>query len=361
MGRAKDERKNADIAAQREKARQMGNEILAQLVPGSREYQEFQALITEITSTAPGEPITFSNGQRGYFDTERLQNEGRRYTSEFNARIARGEPATALEARTDQSISGLRDAAAPNEWEQDLYDSLSGGQIDTPFGEALRYQVGRAGSTEIDDSVFKNALKLVEDRVNTEYAGRGLLGGGLRLEGLGRAGVEAAIAEAMRQDKLRQEAFLNTNSIYNQGQNLRNRQIGVESDLVNVQLGRESNLTGILDSNTNRRMDDMNDLLERSTDRSQDVSDFYTEKEINDRNAAIKAGLQVGGAVGSMIPGVGPAFAAVSSAASSAYPSAGQINTAQQTQGTSQPLSRQSSGGLDMQQLLDLLKKMGRA
>ena len=256
MSKAKDARLQEDIRNKREEFRSNANALLSQLIPGSPEYLEMSARIQQL--------VAISEDHARLRDAF-LSGDGPEFVRQQQARIAGGGAATPLEARTQAAFEGLRKEAQPSPFESDVLNALTGQATTTPSGDIFRQAVTRAASPTIDDSVFTNALKLVEDRVNQEYAGRGLLGGGLRLEGLGRAGVEASIAEAKRQDDLRQQAFTNFGSIFDEGEMLRNRAIGVEDALVQMQLGRESNLTGLLSQNTNFRLNDIRDLLERQS------------------------------------------------------------------------------------------------
>jgi hypothetical protein len=257
-GGEKDARHQEDIAKQNEESQNILDQFLAQLVPGSDEYNRLQT-----------EGIALVRGTAGAGDQQdQIRQLGSHYVSQQQARIAGGGPATALEARTNLASQGLREAAGNQPWEEDLLNALRGQPTTTAAGDIFRRAIGRAQSPTVDDDVFKNALKLVEDQVNTSAAGRGILGGGLRLEQLGRSGVEAAIAEAQRQDTLRQEAYENAQGLFSGGEALRNRQIGLEEALTNLQLGRETNLTGLLSQNTNLRLDDMISLLERRTTQS---------------------------------------------------------------------------------------------
>lgn len=355
----KESRLQEDIAQKREQFRNQANQVLAQLVPGSQEYLQAQTEITRLESI----------GEDHLREREQfLQQIFPQLVSQQQSRIASGGPATPFEARTQAAFGGLREAAQPVPFEQDLLNALTGTETTTPSGAIFTRAMSRAAAPTIDDDVFRNALKLVEDRVNEEYAGRGLIGSGLRLEGLGRAGVEASIAESERQDALRQEAYQNALGLFDSGEVLRNRQIGLEGDLVNLQLGRESNLTGLLSENTNLRLNDLVRQLERrSTQATDDRLD--AEADAAARRAALGQAVGTGLAVaaapftGGASLALAPAAGQLGSAATGGAPrTAGQIQAVQQSQapaGTTQPLSRQSSGGLDLAQLLKLLQQSG--
>lgn len=372
MARAKDAERAADSARQRESAQTRLNAILSQLFPGSEEYQKAFELGSEFVrrTDEPGD------------QEAELVAAIQPLIQQQQSRVASGGPATPLEARTNLAFEGLRSAAKPVDFEQDVLNILSGTPTTTaigarlqqgtkptgieqellnalqgldstsPIGGIFEQAISRANAPSIDDSVFRNALKLVEDQVNTEAAGRGTLGSGLRLEQLGRAGVDASIAEGQRQDRLRQEAYANalglfdtgrnvesgirdfSSNIFNVGEGLREREIGVENELVNMQLGRESNLTGIINANSNNRLNDLSGLLQRRTERSQEVSDFERILEENDQRSLRRT---LGGAAGSILGlPFGPAGSAAGATFGSNLAGGGQVpNTTRVVQPTS--------------------------
>ena len=358
-----------DIARQTQEIINILESYGSQLTPGSEEWLTLQTAGQELIDRASegAFPVSALGGES--LDQQPAATKlGQMLVSKQGQRIASGGSASPLEARTDKAFGGLREAAAPSSYEQDILDALGGGQIDTPLGQAYASQIGRAGSTTIDDSVFKNALKLVEDRVNQEAAGRGILGGGLRLEQLGRAGVDASIAEAQRQDALRQEAFTNTQSIAGEGESLRNRAIGLESDLVSMQLGRESNLTGILNQNAQ-----ISQANRQGTAQSREAQAIAGRLDAQDAEAAQRAalgqalgtGLAVaaapftGGASLALAPAAGQIGGSLAGGGSSSGSSSQLLAATRQPQAQAAPaqsLSIQGQGGLDIQQLLKLLQ-----
>lgn len=408
-----------DVARQTEEAQARLNTALAQFTPGSAEYNELLARGTELVrqTGAPGDQAAEIMAMVGPL------------LEKYNARIASGGAATPLEERTNKAFTGFREASKPVDWEQDIYrllegedpttalgsqiktgmapsaidqellDALTGGEVSTPIGRTFAGQLERSSSPTIDDSVFTNALKLVEDRVNTEAAGRGTLGSGLRLETMGRAGTEAAIAEALRQDKLRQEAYANSVGLYdtgrqvnsgvrdyaanlfNVGQGLRSRDIGVEGALVDMQLGRETNLTGILNDNQNLRLNDMNRLLERNTSQATDDR-LDAEADEAARKAAIGQAIGTGlavaaapftggaslmlapaaGSLGSNLAGGGGGGTRTSAVpqTSADYLSAQRSGATTGGQRSAPPLSRMPGGaGLDIDSLIRALQQSG--
>lgn len=359
----KEARRQEDVARQREEFRNQSNQLLAQLAPGSAEFQQAQ----ELARLGEGD-----SAQRDAFFAQVPQ-----LVQQQQARIAAGGPAGPLEARTNLAFKGFRDigkrvpfeedifrilqgtapetafgkqiatGTRPTTIEQELLNALEGLPTTTPIGGVFRKPLSLAAAptalpgAPVDDAVFRNALKLVEDRVNAEAAGRGILGGGLRLEQLGRAGTEASIAEALRQDQLRaeqnrlqQEAYQNAiglfdtgrgipiayrdyfSQLFNVGEGLRQREIGLEGALVDLQLGRETNLTNLLNQNINTRLTDLNQLLQRRTEQS------TTDRlDAMDAEAARKAG--IGQAIGT---GLAVAAAPFTGGASLLLaPSAGQL------------------------------------
>lgn len=343
-GNEKEARRQEDIARQREQAQAELNSQLALLNPTSPEYTQ---LLSE------GNALVARVAEEGDQQAQ-IRELGTRLVQQQNARIAAGGPAGALEERTDLAFRAFREAAqrvpfeedvlrvlegqepqtafgkqiltglSPSDIEQELLNVLEGQAPTTPLGQIFSQEITRAARPRpevgqpITDTVFEDALKLVEDRVNQEAAARGLLGGGLRLEQLGRAGTEAAIAEALRQDALRaeenrlaQEAFANTiglfdtgraipanvrdfaASLFNVGEGLRERDIGVEAALRDIQLGRETNLTDILNRNIQTRLSDVSSLLQRQTSRAEDFTDFFTELEESDQRAVLQAAADV--------------------------------------------------------------------
>ena len=344
-GDTKEATRQEDIARQREETQNIGNQFLSQLAPNSQEFNELQAQLAFHTQNVASP----ENEQ------EIIRQLGQRLVSQQQARVAAGGAAGPLEERTNLAFQGLRDinqrvpfeedifrilsgeapttafgkqiaaGSVPTTIEQELLNALQGLPTTTPIGGVFRKPLALAAEptlrpgAPVDDAVFKNALKLVEDRVNAEAAGRGLLGGGLRLEQLGRAGTEASIAEAQRQDQLRdeqnrlqQEAFANSiglfdtgrsipiayrdylSQLFNVGEGLRQRDIGLEGALVDLQLGRETNLTGLLNQNQQTRLTDINQLFQRQTTRAEDISNFERVLSENDKRALQQAAADIG-------------------------------------------------------------------
>jgi len=363
-GEEKESRRQEDVARQREQFQNASNQLLAQLIPGSAEYQEAQ----ELSRLGVGD-----SNQRDAFLARAPQ-----LVQQQQARIAAGEPATAQQAATMARERQLRAETQRVPFEEDIFSVLTGTTPTTEFGRRISTTLdptllereltaaleGRptttptadvfakpfalakeptrefipAGQGVVNDEVFRNALKLVEDRVNQEAAGRGILGGGLRLEQLGRAGTEAAVSEALRQDTLRgeenqliqernrlqQEAFQNVTglfgtaqagsatlanrlaNLFNVGEGLRGRDIGLEQYLTELQLGRETDLTRLTAGETSLRTTEQGDLLERQTGQST-ADRLQQEADAMARRAAIGQALgSTGGQlIGSLFGPVG--------------------------------------------------------
>ena len=379
-----------DFARSREEREAIRQKYLSQLPVGSKEYAELQSALI-------GAGSGLNHGE--------IEALGSQLVQQFNSRVASGEAGTAFESRTDLQSQRLRDATQRQPFEEDIFRLLQGTSPETafgrdygtlneallsaltgrsptsPIGQVFARQVGQAASPTIDDTVFKNALQLVEDQVKTRAARRGILGSGLELEDLGRTGVEASIAEALRQDQLRQQAYTNAagifdtgrgalSELFNVGEGLRTRDIALEEALTNLQLGRETNLTQMLNQNQNLRLDSLNNLLSRFT--GQATADRLDAADTEAaRRAAVGQGIgtvlgnlnpllgQAGGQIGSTLAGGGTQTAPVPQ-------TSGQLLASQQSQragssiNPSASLSRTNTGSsLDLSDLLKLLAAGG--
>lgn len=268
-GQEKSARLQEDRARQTEQAQAIVNQVLAQLVPGSQEYNDWAAFgAKKVADVRNGVPWTESE----------LSQQGQQIVSQQQSRIAAGGPATALEARTNLSFQGLRDKAAFAPEEQALLNALRGvpgsgepgqaGGVQDIFGQLVnRAQDPNAAYT----STLAPQLQLAGDQVKARAAQRGILGSGLELEDLGRTGVELAIREAAAREDFRQQQLQNFQGIFNAGQGLRSREIGIEGELLNLQQGRESRLTDLLNASSFSRASDLADLFQRQTGRAEDL------------------------------------------------------------------------------------------
>ena len=265
-------RQSEDIARQAEEFAAIIQQGLSQLIPGSPEYNELltfgQKYGQLISSGAiPVEELGgISLDQQPaatQFSADLMRRQGER--------ISRGEAATPLEARTDLSFAGLRSAAGFTPEEQGVLDALRGGAAIGGPGSAGIFADVIARAQNPDQyftSTLQPSLALAQDAVKARAAQRGVLGSGLELEQLGRAGVDLAIKEAAQREASRQQAYTNFRDVYGLGQGLRSRQIGTEADLVNLQQGRESQLTNLLGGSSATALDDLNRLLGVRTGRT---------------------------------------------------------------------------------------------
>jgi len=244
---------------------------------------------------------------------DQIRQLGSQLVSAQQARAAAGEPITALEARTDKSFQGLRDVAAFTPEEQALLNALRGiGLTDEPgsaggVADIFSQLVSRARDPNAAfTSTLQPQLALLQDQVKARAAQRGILGSGLELEDLGRSGVELAIREASARESFRQQQLENFQNLFNAGQNLRGREIGLEEALLNLQAGRESNLTGLLGTQTQNATQRILDLLSTQTGRAENLRDLASglrEAERQSREQFAGNLLMPGGTIG--IPGVG--------------------------------------------------------
>lgn len=360
-GDEKEARRQEDLAKQQESVTNIGNQFLAQLIPGSQEYNEFQSEALRLAQTS-GSPL----------DEQTLVRElGQRMVAQQQARVAGGGPATAQQAATMAREKQLRDVAAFRPEEQSVFSALRGLNLEgeqAPTGTIFADLVSRAQDpNKFYQSTLKPKLALLQDQVKARAAQRGILGSGLELENLGRTGSELAIRETDAQEAFRQQQLANFQGLYNVGQGLRNREIGLEGDLVNIQLGRESRLTDLLNQNTNFRLDDMVRLLERQTGQATagrlDAEDAAAAKKAALGQAAgTVGGFVLGGAPGALfgsaaLGGGGGGGSDVSSLlGSSRQPDVTGLQTDASgvTSLTRQP--SQPSGGIDIDALLKLLQ-----
>lgn len=394
-GREKEAKRQEDIARQREERQNTQNQFLSQLVPGSEEFNQLQTL--DANALTP----------------DQIRETGNQLVAQQQARIGAGGPATALEARTNLSVEGLRRAAAPQDFEQDFLNVLSGRPTTTPTGEiarrgiefspeqqalfaALRGQPatgdlgrifqdvlarGAPGGTGLDaeleralrgqptttplgaqagrmvdiagqepDTAFTQELALLQDQINRQANARGLATSGIPIEQLGRAGVELAVRKAGERENIRrtreadvldlmtrsqqgrreslgdverlvsqgeagtqqQQAMLA--ALFGTGEQLRGREIGVEEAVTNLQAGRESNLTALLQAQTGTATQNLLELLSTQTGRAENLRDLASALREAERQRTEQLVGQLGttaAAAGlAFIPGVGPFLAA---------------------------------------------------
>lgn len=325
--REKSSKLGEDINRQREEAENEGNRILAQLVPGSREFTEMQNLIAQITSAAP-------SAQGRKFDLEQVINRGNELVIQQQDRIAAGGGATPLEERTDIAFQGLRDISARTPEEEDIFSILRGidpttdiGRIfqealgfsqeeesvfgalrgtdgDSPIDQILQSIIGRA---QDPDQFFQSnldpSLQRARDFNAQTFADRGLLASGLQQEDLGRVGVDLAFNDARDREAFRQQQVSNADvllqrgigqtadrqsragSLFDVGQGLRGREIGLEEALTNLQLGREGGLTDLLRSQTGAATENQLELLGSRTTRSENLRDVDSALREAERQA----------------------------------------------------------------------------
>lgn len=353
-GGEKEARRQEDIARQKEEVQQIVNSFLAQLVPGSDEYNQLASEGNRLvlTSSSP-------------LDEQSLARElGQRLVGQQQARIAGGGPATALEARTQKAFEGIRGAAAFSPEEQAVFQALRGlglsGEQEAS-GKIFQDLVARAQDpNQFYKSFLDEKLAMAESAVKARAAQRGILGSGLELEDLGLAGGELAIQANAEQERFRQNQLNNFMNLFNVGQQLRGREIGVEEAFTNMMLGRESNLTGLLAAQTGRNTADTINLLMRQTGRAEGLRDLAEAQGSQNRgilgSAIGKIVAPLLGKAASFIPGIGPILGPAISGAG------GILASQQAQQGQQQPmlsssLSRQAQGGLELNELVRLLSR----
>ena len=282
-GDEKEARRVEDVSRQREEFRTQSNQLLSQLIPGSEEYAQAQAEIVRLTNAEGPERNIF------------LQQTLPGLITQQQSRIASGGPATAQQAATMAREKQLRDVAAFKPEEQSIFSALRGLGLEgqqVASGSIFADLVSRAQDpNKYYQSTLEPKLALLQDAVKARAAQRGILGSGLELENLGRTGAELSIRETDAQEAFRQQQLNNFLGLFTAGQGLRNREIGLEGDLVNLQLGRESRLTDLLSQNTNFRLDDIRDLLGRQTNQS-------TLDRLDAEDTAAARRGQIGGAIG---------------------------------------------------------------
>ena len=295
--REKDARRQEDLARQKEDVQNIGNQFLSQLVPGSQEYNELQSEILRLAqiSASPADEQSL------------VREAGQRAVSTQQARIASGGAATPLEARTNLAVEGIRGAAAFRPEEQGVFQALRDETPTTDIAKLFQDLIGTAResdpvtdellqnllgkSREAPESLFEPELNLLQDRVNREANARGLASSGIPLEQLGRAGVELAIQEAQRREDIRRNRVMDVERVvqtgeetrrsrlsdverlFQTGQDLRGREIGVEEAVTNLQAGRESNLTGLLERQGSAATENLLELLGARTTRSEQLRD----------------------------------------------------------------------------------------
>ena len=389
-----------DIARQRDRDQLLLNQFLAQLVPGSAEFQELQSRGQEWLSQIGSGPDF----------TAMIRDLGTQLASQQSQRIAAGGPATPFEARTNAQSQALRAAAAPQPFEEDIFRALEGTAPTTAFGRTLQESlqttpeeiavlaglrgdsstaptadvisqiVARARTPDqFFESTLAPELDLARQAVESQFARRGITPtSGLAIEGLGRAGAELAVRSAQAKERSRQEALQNfldalmrgqsaterrfgtSRETFNVGEQLRQRQLGTEQTLLDLQLGRENRLTPILAEQTFQRGT-------QQQDRFANLSDQATALEQQERAAKAQQAQQIARLLGTGVGFAvgGPTGASVGNQlVGAALPSGSPTSVASligQQQQTSQPiegLSRAYRGeGPEAQYVQDLFER----
>ncbi len=161
-GDSKEESRRADVTEQTERVQQIGNQFLSQLIPGSAEFNKFQSFLQNmIQRTSEGAFAVEELGGAVLDQQQAVRQFGEQIVSQQQQRIASGEPATALESRTDLAFQGLRDKAAFTSEEQAVFNALRGNETSTPTGDIFSQLVGRAQDPDSSfQSVFDDQQKL---------------------------------------------------------------------------------------------------------------------------------------------------------------------------------------------------------
>lgn len=269
-----------DNARQAEEFVGIINQYLGQLVPGSQEYNDLVNFGNKYLQQIESGAIPVSELGGSVLDQQPAANQyGSQLVQQQQGRIAGGGPATALEARTQQQIGNLRGAVAHRPEEEAIFSALRGLPLageQAASGTIFADLVSRAQNPDqYYTSTLQPQLDLAESSNRAKFASRGLLRSGLEQEGATRAGNELAIAETAQKEGFRQNQLSNFMNLYGMGQDVRGRDIGLEEAITNIQLGRESNLTGLLANQSFARSNQLADLYGgRSTQASKRFDDL---------------------------------------------------------------------------------------
>lgn len=278
---SKEAERQADIARQAQEVVQIGQEFLSQLVPGSPEFSEMLAAIIDARRRSD---------QRGIAETG-----ARLFTQQFE-RLQRGEAITGGEARTDLSFETLRKIAEFTPEEKDIFNAIRGAATETPTGEIATGLVERARTPdEFFQSTLDEQLEQARDIVGTRFARRGLVGSGLELEGLGRAGVDLALQEAQAREEFRQQQLANFGQLFNVSQGLRGREIGIEEFRTKMQRDREREILDLLFRQSQRSLADRTAFEGGRVGFRQDVAVDASREAEQRRQEAIEAAFDFGG------------------------------------------------------------------
>lgn len=328
---SKDAARSSDIASQSQQFIDIINQGLAQLTPGSPEYNDLTAFGQKyLGQISQGEiPVPELGGAVLDQQPAATQYE-QQLIKQQQDRIAAGGPANALESRTNLAIGlpGLNGATA-TPGAAGPYQSLLSQSANTPEEQAIfnaERGLPMSGQESPTGSIFADLLARAQNpdqyyqstlgpqlalalQANQQAFGRrGLLGSGLQDEGGTRAANELAIQEAAARNQFRQQSMENFFNLFNTGEQLRNRSLGVAGDLVNLQLGRESNLTGLLGNqgfataNTNANVAGQNQAYARQDQLSQQQQDAAFQQMLG-RLAGTGVGFALGGPTGAAIGG----------------------------------------------------------
>jgi len=337
-------RRQEDVARQSESAQNELNQFLAQLNPNSPEFNQLQA---------EGAAIVQRTGQAGDQQAE-VRELGQRLVTQQGERIGAGGAAGPLEERTNLQIEALRGATARQPFEedilrvqrgeppttplgrifaqilgrsegvgtgvrpeeQDLLGALRGDPTTTPFGGIATDVVNLAGQDP--DLAIQDEFSLIQDQINRDAQARGVVRGGLPVELSQRAGAELAVRTARERENIRrnrlsdvlelfqtgritqQEALQNVGTVFDLGQQLRVREIGLEEAVTDLQSGRESRLTELLGRQTGAGTENLLNLFSSTT--GQSIADRIAAQE---QAAAQRAalGTAIGTGLGAAVGG----------------------------------------------------------
>jgi hypothetical protein len=209
---------------------------------------------------------------------------------------------------------------------EDILRNISQGRTSgyyTPLESQIQGRLSQdlTNPTQSYEDTFTPQFELLRDKMRSQAAQRGIVGSGLELENMGRAGIDLAIAQANARNQSRQQGISNALAGNQQVEGgVINRQAGLQNYLANLQsmqsserarqsqLGEQAALMPLnVRTQTSANMLNVNDAARQRT--------FGLESDVlmnqigqrQAQNAAIGQMVGAGaGAAASFIPGVGP-------------------------------------------------------
>ena len=326
--------RQADLAGQAEEVQQIGNTFLAQLIPGSTEFIEFSAFLSDmVLRSGEGAFAVDELGGAVLDQQQAVQQFGAQIVTTQADRISAGENVFPGGESLTAQIAELEESFASTAAENAVLAAL-GEELDE---DAL---IDEGSLAIFEDVIFRaqqpteffstftdtldDQLAILQSNIDASAAQRGILQGGIPITDLGEAGSILTVASAeaeqnafVQSQAAQQIAFENFQDLLQLGDDIANKGITLEASLLALEAGEVSDLTELLFAQTSNATDDFLTFL----DEESDVANITAAQEETSAQAAEDQaltsaleliGITIGGAV------AGPPGAAVGGATGAA-------------------------------------------